>query len=364
MIGVFLLLRLIPAFFMGNIAGVIADRFDRKKIIIFADIARAALTVCILILRDYLYPLYIIIFLISMCDRLYQSAQGGCLPNIAGRDNISRANAYLTSGRTIALIFGPTLGGILISGGSYSAAFLVDASTYLFSAIMVAAIGANFHSASTVRSRIRFIEGLKEGYRFIFFRPTLLSIIFLRCLDAFGSSSLNVGMPIFSSSLKQYSPGICYGLMMAAYGIGEMTGAIFLSGNRCVKRYPVEIIIGFSIFFMAAFFAIALSSEHIFWGMFFIYLCGIAEGVTLVSYNATLQDNPDDIRGRIVGFSETAVWSGMGIGMFISGIAEEMFSLAAVVQCFAAMIAVGSFVHIVYWLKKYKGGHLCTGVQR
>lgn len=349
LVGVFLLFRLVPAFFMGSVAGLISDKFERKYLIITADLFRAALIFSVIFLRENIYPLYIIIFLIAVFDRLYQSAMGGGIPNIVGKENMTIANSYLAAGRTIALVTGPIVGGLLISAGSYGIAFGIDAATYLFSAAAVSIMSCSFHDTSVARSKNGFWQGIKGGYNFIFARAGLFSIILLRCLDAFGSSALNVGQPVFTSELKEFTPGICYGLMFAAFGIGEMIGALFLSRRRFVQDVAPEIVIGVTIFIMALAFGISLSTGHIFHAMFFIWLCGIAEGVTTVVYNIRLQKNPDEIRGRVVGFSETSVWSAMGVGMFLAGLAAEWLDITHVVQIFAAIICIGCLVHLSVW---------------
>lgn len=352
LVGVFLLLRLVPSFFMGNVAGVLADRFDRRRLIITADLARALLIFSVIFLRENIYPLYFIITLMSICDRLYQSAMGGSIPNIAGQENIVAANSYLATGRTFALISGPLIGGALISFQNYALAFGIDALTYLFSATMFYLITAKFHSAPPAKQRINILRGIKEGYVFIWANVGLFSIILIRCLDAFGSSAINVGTPIFADGLEQFSAGVCYGLMYASFGAGEMVGSLIIARTNFVRRRPPELVVGVSILFMGLFFGIAFSRPDIYFTMAFMMLSGLAEGVTAVTYNVYLQKNPDDIRGRIVGTSETSVWSTMAIGMFLSGLIAEKIPIGSVVQIFAGIIVAGCIVHLVLWRRK------------
>ncbi len=349
LVGVFLLLRLVPAFFMGNIAGLLADRYQRKYLMIAADLCRSALIFSVIFLREDIFPLYFIIFGIAICDRVYQSAMGGSIPNVAGQENILSANAYLASGRTIALVTGPLIGGLLLSVKAFDVAFAVDAASYLFSAIMVSLITANFHAvaAGTARKVSGLWQGIKEGYGFIFARAGLLSIILLRCLDAFGSSAINVGTPIFAESLRQFTPGVCYGLIYAAFGAGEIIGSLYLARHKYMTGRPPELVLGYSILFMALFFGLAFSAGNLWGTMFFMFLSAIAEGLTAVTYNIYLQKSPDDIRGRVVGTSETGVWTSMGIGMFLSGVIAEVVSISHVVQLFAAIIIIGCVWHLV-----------------
>lgn len=346
LVGLFFLFRLIPAFFMGNLAGFLADRYDRRVLIIAADICRAVLIFSVIFLKDDLYPLYFIIFGIAVCDRLYQSAIGGALPNIVGGENLLPANSYLSAARTVGLLSGPILGGVFASMKAYGAAFSIDAATYLFSAAMFFLINAKFQVDMVERSKASMWDGIKSGYGFVLARAGLLSIILIRCLDAFGSAALNISIPVFSSSLGQLTPGLCYGLIYAAFGSGEVLGAMYLARKPFVRERPPEAVIGWSILLMALFFGIALGGPNLFHTMFFIFLSAAMEGVTCVTYNIYLQRSPDAIRGRIVGTSETGVWTSMGIGMFVAGIIAEKVNIAYVVQGFAALIIVGSMVHL------------------
>lgn len=354
-VGIFMLLRLVPAFFMGNIAGVLADKYDRRHLIIIADLIRAVLMLSMIFLREDVFPIYFIIFGIAICDRLYVSCLGGSLPNISGPGNIVKANSYLSSGRTIALIAGPMLGGLLTSFKSYNVAFCIDAATYLVSATSVFLITANFQSATTIRRAMGIWKGLKEGYGFIFAHAGLLSVIIIRALDAFGSSALNVGAPIFASASTSLSPGYCYGLIYASFGAGEMIGAFFLARSKSIQSREPEQVVGVSILLMALFFAVAFSVPWLFLTMACLAVSGMAEGVTTVTYNLFLQRNPDEIRGRIVGTSETTVWTAMGIGMFLSGILADKAPISQVVWIFATVIIVGSIVHLATWQRRKHG---------
>jgi len=350
LVGVFLLLRLVPAFFMGNIAGVAADRFNRKHLMIAADLCRAALIFSVVLMREDIFPLYFIIFGIAIFDRLYQSCMGGSIPNIAGSENMLSANAYLATGRTIALVTGPVLGGLLLSTGRFEVAFALDAATYLFSAVMIFSIKTRFNATTVAaRAKVRLWKGVKEGYGYIFARAGLFSIILIRCLDAFGSSALNVGLPIFADNLKAGGAGVSYGLMFAFFGAGEMIGALFLARRKFVTERPPELVVGVTILFMAVFFGMALNGGSLHSCLALLLLSGIAEGVTSVTYNILLQKNPDEIRGRIVGTSETSVWTSMGVGMFISGLLAEHLPIGHVVGLFAAIIIAGSAAQIIYW---------------
>jgi len=352
LVGVFLLLRLVPAFFVGNLAGVAADRFNRKYLMITADICRAILIFSVVFLREDIFPLYFIIFGIAVFDRIYQACMGGCIPNIAGSENVLSANAYLATGRTVALVSGPVLGGFLLSTGQFSVVFTIDAATYIFSASMISLIDGRFNSTEAVkRARLKLWKGLKEGYGYIFARAGLFSIILVRCLDAFGSSALNVGLPIFADKLNGGGAGVSYGLMFAFFGVGEMIGSLFLARLKFVTKKPPELIVGVTIFFMAVFFGIALNGRNLYDCLTFLFLSGVAEGVTAVTYNILLQKSPDDIRGRIVGTSETSVWTSMGIGMFLSGLFAEHMPIGQVVGLFAALIALGSILQVIYWKK-------------
>lgn len=352
LVGVFLLFRLLPSFFMGNVAGVLADKFDRRRLIIVADLVRALLIFSVIFLREDIYPLYFVITLMSICDRLFQSAMGGSIPNIVGQQNVVVANSYLATGRTIALISGPLIGGALISFQNYALAFGIDALTYLFSATMFYAITADFHSTPLAKRKIGIFRGLKEGYVFIWANLSLLSIILIRSMDAFGSSAINVGTPIFADGLKQFTAGVCYGLIYASFGLGEMIGSLVIARTDFVRRRPPELVVGVSILFMGLFFGIAFSKPDIYFTMAFLLLSGLAEGVTAVTYNVYLQKSPDNIRGRIVGTSETSVWSTMAIGMFLSGLLAEKISISYVVQIFAGLIIVSCIVHLVLWKRK------------
>ena len=353
LVGLFFLFRLLPAFFAGNIVSVLADKYDRRKMMILADLSRAVLIFSVVFLREGLYPLYFIVIGIAMCDRLYQSCLGGSIPNIVGKDKILNANSYLSAARTIGLLIGPVLGGLLASTKSYTLAFSIDSCSYLFSALMIFLMSAKFQEERPPEEKpLSMMEGLKQGYGFILARVGLLSVIIIRCLDAFGSAALNISIPIFSNKLGQLTPGLCYGLMYAAFGLGEVVGALYIARKPFITERPKEVVTGWAILFMGMFFGIALSMPSLELVLVFIFLSAVMEGITCVTYNIYLQKSPDNVRGRIVGTSETAVWTSMGIGMFITGLIAEKINIVHVVQVCAILIMLGCLIHLFIWKKR------------
>lgn len=347
MVGIFLLTRLIPSLLIGSFAGVIADRFNRRYLMIIADIARALLIFSVIVFRNELYILYLIFLLIAVFDRFYQAAFGGGLPNIVGMDNLIKANAYIASGRTIAVIAGPILGGLLVALNRYNLAFSIDAVTYLVSALMVYMISAKLNHKILANNQRSWWADLKEGYIFVFTRYFLATALLLRTLDAFGSSVLSVGLPAFSNLLPELKASICYGLLIAAVGLGEMLGSFFLARLKICTLVAPEKLIGLSIAIMGLAFGIGMNMHHLTWAILFLFICGLAEGITVVHYNAIIQKNSDAIRSRIVGISETSIWSAMALGMFFSGLFIEYAGLAKIITLFSTTIFVGCSIFLV-----------------
>ncbi len=357
LVGIFLLVRLIPAFIIGSIAGATSDRFDRRKLMIISDLSRAILILLVIFVKTKIYPLYIIIFLISIADRFYQASFGGGLPNIVGMDKVVKANSYLASGRTIALVGGPILGGLMISTGRYALAFLFDALTYLFSAFMIYNISVSLHE--TTFKKTSWWKDIKEGYGFIFTQFFLGAAVIARSLDAFGSSSLNVGLPVISKIFTEFKAGLNYGFLISAFALGEMIGSLYIARMKLItKKHPSEIIMA-SITIMALGFGFGLNMTSIFLSMILLFIGGLAEGVTVVHYNTILQKSPDEIRGRVFGISETCIWSSMAVGMFLSGVFIEISSVGLVALIFSMIIAMGCTFLYLYRLNQKMLSNSC-----
>src|SRR5215216_5054705 len=131
-VGGALVARLLPTL-ASPLAGVLADRLDRRVILVASDLARAVLILGMVFARD-LVVLYVLAFLMGLARTFFNPTIRAAFPSVVGGGDLTRANALISGTFSTSIMVGPALGGLLVASIGVDAAFLLDAATYVISA--------------------------------------------------------------------------------------------------------------------------------------------------------------------------------------------------------------------------------------
>src|SRR5215210_2155656 len=137
-VGGLLVARLIPTL-ASPLVGVLADRLDRRAILVASDLARAVLILAAVFTRDLL-ALYVLVFLMGLARTFFNPTIRAAFPSVVGEGDLTRANALISGTGSVSYAAGPAIGGLLVSATGVNAAFVLDAATYLISAAFLSRI--------------------------------------------------------------------------------------------------------------------------------------------------------------------------------------------------------------------------------
>ncbi|MBN4066545.1 MFS transporter [Simkania negevensis] len=354
--GSFLALRLFGSVFAGFYAGVLADRLNRKRLMVVADCARA-LALLVLLLTpttSHLNILYVIGFTLGIFNVLFDVSLRAAIPTILGNKQRVRANAIINSSIALAVVIGCLFSGLLADTLGYRITFLIDMATYLFSAIIIGSLKlhTNEKKASSSSSIRSFVNDVRLSYTALKALPILFAMIILRLLDAFGSGSQNIATPIFSQALYPEKPALAMGIIMATWGIGKFSASPLL--RRYLERSDsrIEPTYAIAIFTMSASFVALFFSHTLPFILFFAATAGAADGASEICLDSRLQEIPDKTRGKVFGASYTFQMLGWGVGLYLCapffqwfsiGYVLLLFHILPIAACcaFAALLVVG-----------------------
>jgi MFS family permease len=219
--------------------GLISDRSERRRVIIAADSVRAAALVAVGILSLSgsleIWHLVAAAALIGVCEAFFGPAFGALVPELVRPEHLVQANALDQLVRPAALrLVGPALGGALVATVGVGAAFLVDAATFLLSALCVAAIAARSLPEERARSVRR---DMREGVAFVRGQPWLWATLV----------SASVGLLFFFGPMEVLIPFIVrndldagaggFGIVLAAGGAGSILVSLVLGQRGIPRRY-------------------------------------------------------------------------------------------------------------------------------
>ncbi|HEV8192735.1 MAG TPA: MFS transporter, partial [Ktedonobacterales bacterium] len=237
-----LLAAAIPVCILGPIAGVFADRWDKRRTMLRADALRAAL-VALLILATGILPLpffaggtpplpwqlgliYGVVALASVCSQFFNPSELALIGSIVEAPYLARASGLTRLTQSIAAIAGPPLAALLVFAGSAQLALLLDALSFVVSFVAMLALRAPISSRATEpEQRAGLVHELAEGIRFYAGNRVLVTLLVTGVPVLLGAGTLNT-LDIFFLTQNLHAPASLYGIFSSVMGAGLIVGSL------------------------------------------------------------------------------------------------------------------------------------------
>ena len=348
-----MLCRAIPMILAGPIAGVLLDRWDRKKIILATDLFRGvvAATFVLAVMPERTWLLYPLSALLWFAAPFFTSGRTAILPTIASREELHTANSLTQTTRYAAVTLGTFLGGVSAAAFGYESAFLLNAGSFLFSALMISRLRlpqGHFRpprKALTESDVMRPWHEYKEGLRYLRSQPLLFAIAMGHVGWATGGGAAQILFSLFGEVVfERGAAGI--GIIWSSAGVGLLLGAA-VAYNYTAKlpfeKYKTMVVIGFFLHGMTY---ILFSQAKPFWlALIFIALSRASSAVVMISnLGQLLRRVSDEFRGRVFSTVESMTWAMMIVSLTTAGVASETVSprtIGAFAGAFSSLAAVG-----------------------
>lgn len=325
-VAIVVLCQWLPMLVVGPLGGILADRRDRRRIMLLTDLLRAGL-VLFVPFAPKVAVIYLITFLLNSCDQLFQPSLFGLVPRLVGRKQLLDANALSLSTRTAADVGGPGLAGLMLSWLGLRAAFFINALSFTFSAAMIAKINPSLENSGTKkRLGLREMgEDFRTGWRFIKTnKPVLFSTTLFMVIQFFGMPSGTLGAVLLMGPLQVDAAGL--GFVSSAFGLGKLLGSIFAPDLD--RRFNRAAVIVNSTLISGLLTCLLATSPSL---LYFMVVSGgtaFLGGVTSTLNPTIRQENtPNHLLGRVAGLYGAASMSLALISIGLSGPAADFFGV-------------------------------------
>jgi putative nucleotidyltransferase with HDIG domain len=311
-----LIAKAAPTVLFGLVAGPIVDRFNRQRLMIASDLSRALLTVLIPFLAVRWLPgVFIDVFLVATASAFFNPAKQAIVPNLVSARQLVQANGLIASSEKAMEILGYSTAGIIAAAISFVPLFLIDAGTYLFSAVTL--LGVRDISRRAARTQRRLLVDIGEGARFILHNPILRSSMALTLAAAFFVGLTFPILVVMSyGALKGGAFG--YGLLEAAIGAGAMVGALL--APVAMRRFVAGALILAGVFGMGLANLVTGFMQSVWIAAAVLLVGGIASTIYYVPLiSVTQREAPDYVRGRVMSVRFLLVQVGLLTGMALAG---------------------------------------------
>lgn len=359
--GTVLALSTLVRVLLGPAGGVFADRWNRKLVIVFADILRGVVVTvgAILAYLGYLDVWMVMIgaALIGVAAAFFEPAVGASIPDLVPKDNLVKGNSAFALIQTFAGILGNTLGGLLYTFIGAPLLFLINGITYFLSSISESFMNIPSHreegpkpqegdSPEEPRSKTGFRDELREGLSFVWKQPVLrLLLINVGMLNLFLTMGGVLLVPYFERS--EVFAATDYGLTMAFMTGGSLLALLLLQIVNIPRRSR------FAIFAVSAIaFGIARSFLVSIPALPVIVPLAVVAGLSVALLNSfiisTIQEIvPAQLRGKVLGLLGTFSGGLMPLGMAAGGILGDIFPITTIIPITGLLATIGFIPLIV-----------------
>ena len=334
--------RIIPAF-MSSFAGILADRFNKRNVMIICDISRM-LIVLGLFFTTTLIQLFIINFISEIFSLTRQPSRESIVPDIVSDEYLVKANSLFTVGTyamlpVASLFFGfisenKVIENIVSYGNSWNGSiiFLIDAVTFLISSYLLLFLKADT-SYQKVKKKNNVLGDLKEGIKYFFSVSELRSVTTSISLSLIGAGALFVLGNTYLTQSLNFSQS-SFGFMIASFGFGIIFTMVILSYFvTTFSRIPF--FIGLSMMLTGVSLLFAFNSSEFSTIIFSIFISGIGSGSVYLLTISYLQSTTEKkLRGRVFGnfytIGRLSILVSLLISGFVANFANQYFELDGV----------------------------------
>ena len=335
----------IATFLLASLAGVLADRWNRHRVLVITQTASMiqAMVLAILVLTGTIAVWHIILLslLLGLINALdVPTRQSFIVDMIEKREDLGNAIALNSSMVNGARLIGPSVAGILIATLGEGICFLLNGLSFI--AVVVALLAMKITPKNREIQNLQVLQELKEGYSYAFGFAPIRSVLLLLALVSLMGMPFTVLMPVFAEKILQGGPR-ALGFLLGATGVGAVAGSIYLASRKSVVGLGRIIVIASSLFGIGL---IAFSFSRVFWlSLLIMLVTGFGMMVQMASSNTILQTLvEEDKRGRVMSFYTMAFMGMVPFGSLLAGSLADMIGAPKTVMIGGIACIIGSIM--------------------
>ncbi len=310
----------IPTFIIAPFAGVLTDRWNKYYILIGTQIAAMlqAFILAMLYLSGHIHVWHIVVLSVFLgCINAFDvpARQSFVIEMVDKKEELGNAIALNSSMVNGARLIGPSIAGLLIAFMGEGICFMLNAISYLF--VIASLLFMKVKPRITKKKDVAVLKQLKEGFVYAFGFAPIKYILILLAMVSFMGMPYTVLMPVFAKEIL-HGGAHTFGFLMAASGVGALSGALYLASRKNViglsKIIPIAAFtfgIGLIAFSLSRFFLLSLV---------LLSIAGLGMMIQIAASNTILQTIvDDDKRGRVMSFYTMAFMGSAPFGSLFAG---------------------------------------------
>lgn len=320
-LGLVTALQFAPVLFFSLHGGALADRFDKRKVLVFTNMGgglfAAVLGILVVTHHVELWHVFALAFLLGVASAVDNPVRASFITEVVGHSDLGNAVSLNSANFNAGRLIGPALSGASIAAFGTGPSFLLNSGSYL---IVITALMNLRKSEFFFMPRSTGMGSVREGIRYVRARPDLYTIMIV----VFFMATFGLNFQIFNAlaATKIFHRGAAsFGLLGTIIAIGSLSGAL-ISARLERFRKTMFVVYG-SLCFGAALMILALMPTFPLYALW-LPICGFAALSTMIAANSLMQVNTDPVlRGRVMGIYLFVFMGGTPVGAPLVGLMAE-----------------------------------------
>jgi len=319
----------IPIFLFSLIGGVVADRTERRKILMVSQYIQMAsagiLTVLVTTGMVHVWQILCLSFVSGFAQAFGGPAYSALIPTLVDREDMPNAIALNSIQFNLAVTVGPALAGITLARFGEKWCFGLNALSFLAPLISLSMISARFLPE---KSKESMVSSLKQGIRFVRQQGSMEALIVLAFMMTFLSMPMRTYIPVFVKDIFRRGPET-YGNLLSLMGVGSIIGSLAVAGKGNISNKG-----RFALVMMVCL-GIGIAGFSLSKLLPFSYAMLVLVGASMMAVFATVTSlvqliTTNEMRGRVMSVYNCAFRGGMPMGNLVSGWLVPMFTVPVV----------------------------------
>lgn len=340
----------LPIMLFSIPAGALADTFDRRRIMLLAQVFMLLVSVGLAVsaFTGVLTPWLLLsfTFLIGVGTALHNPSWQSSMGDIVPREDLPQAVSLNSMGFNLMRSVGPAIGGLIVASAGAATAFALNAASYV--SLIFALWRWKPERKTAPLAREPLARAIGSGLRYVSMSPNLLKVMTRAFCFGFSAVSVLALLPVVSQRLLD-GTALTYGLLLGCFGFGAIGGA--LSNARLRERLSNENVARCGFLAVAICTAVIGSSTQLWLSCVFLLLGGAGWVLALSLFNVTVQlSTPRWVVGRALSLYQTFSFGGMAIGSWFWGQIAEGYGVGASLHVASVTLIVGGAIGLIWSL--------------
>jgi predicted MFS family arabinose efflux permease len=328
-----------PMIVFSLFGGVIADRIERRKIMLFSQYLQMSFALILAALiwggNVQVWHIFLLSFLTGSAQSFSGPAYISLLPLLVKREDVPNAIAMNSMQFNLARVIGPIFAGAALLAWGPAICFTVNGLSFF--AVIVALLLIRSPAMRPSDGKAGWFEDMREGFRFVTSRPKLLKLTFLAFAGTFLGMPIITFLPVVAKSIFGLKAN-GYAWMMTTYGIGSVTGALVIAATAHAAKkgkMALELQLAFACLLIGFAFSRSLPLSLVI--AFFAGICIVG---VIALYSSLVQlTASDDMRGRVMSIFMLAFRGGMPLGNLLAGYVAQRWSITVALAVNGTVLA-------------------------